>query len=93
MNLHRDPRPAMFSTFASTVGNVRSQDANGVFYFGGGLEGHIGPVGLRLHAGGEMYCNNEYTTTAAWRPARSYGSEPFGSRGPALREAQDPASV
>jgi hypothetical protein len=30
---------------------------NGVFYPGGGLEGRIGPVGLRLDIGDEMYFN------------------------------------
>jgi hypothetical protein len=27
----------------------------GVFYPGAGLEGHLGPLGLRLDAGDEMY--------------------------------------
>jgi len=28
---------------------------SGILYPGAGLEGHIGPVGLRLEAGDEMY--------------------------------------
>jgi len=31
---------------------------NGVFYPGGGLEGHLGPVGLRWDIGDEMYFNS-----------------------------------
>lgn len=58
MNFHLDPRPATFSTFASTVDNLRAQDVSGVLYPGGGLEGHIGPLGLRLDVGDEMYFNN-----------------------------------
>ena len=54
-NFQFDSRPATFDTFASSVGNLRSQDLTGVFYPGGGLEGHLGPVGLRLDVGDEMY--------------------------------------
>jgi hypothetical protein len=54
-NFRFDSRPATFNTFASSVGNLRSQDLTGVFYPGGGLEGHLGPVGLRLDVGDEIY--------------------------------------
>jgi hypothetical protein len=54
-NFQFDSRPATFDTFASSAGNLRSQDLTGVFYPGGGLEGHLGPVGLRLDVGDEMY--------------------------------------
>jgi hypothetical protein len=50
-----DARPANFDTFASTVENLRSRNINAVLYPGGGLEGHLGPVGLRLDAGDEIY--------------------------------------
>lgn len=50
-----DNRPANFNTFASTVDNLRSRDVSAVLYPGGGLEGHLGPVGLRLDAGDEIY--------------------------------------
>ena len=50
-----DSRPATVSTFTSTVDNLRSRDLTGVLYPGGGLEGHLGPVGLRLDVGDEIY--------------------------------------
>ena len=49
------------STGAVTFGNVglggfgEGGDYNGVFYPGGGLEAFIGPVGLRLDVGDEIY--------------------------------------
>jgi len=52
-----DNRPATFDTFASTVEGLRSRNVNGVVYPGGGLEGHIGPVGLRLDVGDQIYFN------------------------------------
>jgi hypothetical protein len=55
VNFRLDPRPATFSTFASSVDNLRAADVNGVFYPGGGLEGQIGPIGLRLDVGDEIY--------------------------------------
>jgi hypothetical protein len=53
-----DNRPATFDTFVSTVQGLRTNNVNGVFYPGGGLEAHIGPVGLRLDVGDEMYFNS-----------------------------------
>ena len=58
MDFRFDNRPATFDTFASSVEGLRSRNVNAVFYPGGGLEGHIGPVGLRLDVGDEMYFNN-----------------------------------
>ena len=58
VNYSFDARPASFSTFVSTVENLRSQNINGVVMPGGGLEGRLGPVGLRLDAGDEMYFNH-----------------------------------
>lgn len=58
INFRFDPRPATVSTFISSVENLRSKDVSGVLYTGGGLEGHIGPWGLRLDVGDEMYFNN-----------------------------------
>jgi hypothetical protein len=52
-----DNRPATFDTFASTVEGLRSRNVNGVLYPGGGLEGHLGPVGLRLDVGDDIYFN------------------------------------
>jgi hypothetical protein len=50
--------PATFGTFFSSVRTLRTNNVSGVFYPGGGLEGHLGPVGLRLDIGDEIYVNN-----------------------------------
>lgn len=54
-NFRLDNRPATFDTFFSSVDNLRSKDVSAVFYPSGGLEGHLGPVGLRLDVGDEIY--------------------------------------
>jgi len=43
---------------SSQIANIHSSSVNGVFYPGGGLEGHLGSVGLRLDIGDEMYFNS-----------------------------------
>jgi hypothetical protein len=58
MNFRFDNRPATFDTFTSSVGDLRASNVNAVLYPGGGLEGHIGPIGLRLDVGDEIYFNN-----------------------------------
>jgi hypothetical protein len=55
ISFHFDPRPATFQTFASTVDNLRAGDVNGVLYPGGGIEAFLGPFGLRLDVGDEIY--------------------------------------
>jgi hypothetical protein len=55
VNFRLDPRPASFSGFLSSVDNLRANNVSGAVYPGVGLEGHIGPVGLRLEAGDEIY--------------------------------------
>jgi hypothetical protein len=55
VNFRLDPRPASFAGFFSSVDNLRSSNVSGTVYPGAGLEGHIGPVGLRLEAGDEIY--------------------------------------
>lgn len=55
INFRLDPRPASFNGFASTVDNLRTNNVSAVLYPGAGLEGHFGPVGLRLEAGDEIY--------------------------------------
>jgi hypothetical protein len=50
--------PTSFSCVASQIADLRASSVNGAFYPGGGLEGHLGPVGLRLEAGDEMYFNH-----------------------------------
>jgi hypothetical protein len=58
MNFRFDPRPATFDTFGSSVTDLRAKNVNAVLYPGGGLEGHLGPIGLRLDVGDEIYFNN-----------------------------------
>jgi hypothetical protein len=58
VNFRFDRRPATFATFASSVQNLRDDNVNGVLYPGGGGEGFLGPVGLRLDIGDEIYFNN-----------------------------------
>jgi hypothetical protein len=53
-----DSRPANLNTFFSSVDNLRAKNVMAVFYPGGGVEGRVGPVGLRLDAGDEMYFND-----------------------------------
>jgi hypothetical protein len=50
--------PATLGTFFSSVDNLRRNNVSGVLYPGGGLEGHLGPLGLRLDVGDEIYFNN-----------------------------------
>ena len=50
-----DNRPATVGTAISSIENLRSNDLTGVLYPGGGLEGHVGPIGLRLDVGDEIY--------------------------------------
>ncbi len=58
VNYMFDSRPAGFDTFTSQVENLRARNWNAALMPGGGLEGRIGPVGLRLDVGDEMYFNN-----------------------------------
>src|SRR5262249_43406496 len=55
INLRFDDRPATFGTFGSSVEDLRSNDVSGVFYPGGGVEMYLGPVGVRLDIGDEIY--------------------------------------
>jgi hypothetical protein len=50
-----DNRPATVGTAVSSIDNLRANDLTGVLYPGGGLEGHLGPLGLRLDVGDEIY--------------------------------------
>jgi hypothetical protein len=53
--------PATVGTFFDSVGNLRARDAIAEFYPGAGAEAFIGPIGLRLDVGDEMYfANNVY---------------------------------
>jgi hypothetical protein len=48
VNYNLGGAPATAGTFVSSVDNLRAQNVNAVFYPGGGVQGRIGPVGLRL---------------------------------------------
>jgi hypothetical protein len=50
--------PATLGTFFSSVDGLRTNNVNGVLYPGGGLQGHLGPIGLRLDVGDEIYFNH-----------------------------------
>jgi hypothetical protein len=50
--------PATIGTFFSSVDTLRRKNVNGVLYPGGGLEGHLGPIGVRLDVGDEIYFNH-----------------------------------
>ena len=54
-NFRLDSRPVTGDTLISSVENLRAKDVSGVLYPGGGVEGHLGPVGLRLDVGDEIY--------------------------------------
>jgi hypothetical protein len=53
-----DAAPATLGTFVSNVQNLRDKNVMGSLYPGGGIEGRIGPIGLRLEVGDEIYFNN-----------------------------------
>ncbi len=46
------------TTFSNAVAGVGGGGTHVAFYPGGGIEGFIGPVGLRLEVGDEIYLNN-----------------------------------
>ena len=50
-----DSRPATVGNAISSIQDLRSNDLTGVLYPGGGLEGHLGPLGLRFDVGDEIY--------------------------------------
>jgi hypothetical protein len=50
--------PATVGTFISNVSGLRADNVNGVLYPGGGLQAHLGPLGVRLDVGDEMYFNH-----------------------------------
>jgi len=54
-NFRLDPRPASVGTAISSIENLRANNVSGAFYPAAGLEGHLGPLGLRFEAGDEMY--------------------------------------
>jgi hypothetical protein len=58
VNYMFNSEPPGFDSFTSQVGNLRSRNINAALMPGGGIEGSLGPIGLRLDVGDEMYFNN-----------------------------------
>ena len=58
LNTRFDSAPATLGSFVSSVQALRDNNVMGSMYPGGGLEGHIGPIGLRLDVGDEIYFNH-----------------------------------
>ena len=58
INYSFDARDPSFSGFTSQVSNLRDSNISGAVMPGGGLQGAIGPLGLRLDAGDEMFFNH-----------------------------------
>ncbi len=57
-NFRFDPRPASFSTFSSSVDNLRANNVSGTLYPGGGVEAFLGPIGLRVDVGDDIIFAN-----------------------------------
>jgi hypothetical protein len=53
LNSRFDSALANLSSFVGSVQNLRDYNAMGTVYSGGGVEGHVGPIGLRLDVGDE----------------------------------------
>ena len=58
LNTHFSGAPATIGTFFSDVQNLRDNNVMGTLYPGGGLEGHVGPIGVRFDIGDEIYFNH-----------------------------------
>jgi len=58
INFRFDPTSSIFSGLTSSVGGLRSNNVRGVLYPGGGAEAFLGPIGLRLDVGDEIYFLN-----------------------------------
>ena len=57
-NFSINTRPGTFAGFASSVDDLRASNVHGLLYPGGGLEAFIGPIGIRLDVGDEIYFAN-----------------------------------
>jgi hypothetical protein len=51
------PLASGFTSFSNQVALLRNDSLNGALLAGGGLDGKVGPVGLRFDVGDEMYVN------------------------------------
>jgi hypothetical protein len=50
--------PGTFGSFTSSVENLRENNVSAAFYPGGGVEGNLGPIGLRFDVGDDIYFNS-----------------------------------
>jgi Outer membrane protein beta-barrel domain len=50
--------PPGYSSVTTQISNLRSSNISAVLMPGGGLEANVGPIGLRLDVGDEIYFNN-----------------------------------
>ena len=57
-NFNISNSPATFGTVGNAWAGLRGSNVYGVFYPGGGAEAFLGPIGLRLDVGDEIYFNN-----------------------------------
>ena len=57
MDFRLSPGLLPYSSVASTVLGLRTSNLNAAIYPAAGIEGALGPVGLRLEAGDEIYFN------------------------------------
>jgi len=55
INFNVNNSAATVGNFFNSVDNLQSSNMKGVLYPGGGFEGHVGPVGVRLDIGDEIY--------------------------------------
>lgn len=58
INFRFDNSANSFAGFTSSIQNLRDDNVSGVFYPGGGIEAFLGPFGMRLEAGDEIYFAN-----------------------------------
>ena len=57
MDFRLSPSLLPYSSVASTILGLRTSNLNAAIYPAAGIEGALGPVGLRLEAGDEIYFN------------------------------------
>lgn len=55
INFHFSRNAATLGNFFSDVSNLRDDNVAAVLYPGGGLEGHLGPIGVRFDVADEIY--------------------------------------
>ncbi len=55
MHFNMGREPETFGSFTSDVSNLRNNNVSALVYPGGGVEGRIGPLGLRLDVGDDIY--------------------------------------